>query len=121
MIGKNFKFYFSPWSPPAWMKDNNNMLRGGKLKKNTINLGQIITLNSSKNMRKEEFQFGDFLYKNEPMATQTWESCIYTAEEEAEFLGKYLGPTLWKNGYKIKKSSFGTITEIYYTKELPLH
>src|SRR6218665_17587 len=30
MIGKNFKFYFSPWSPPAWMKDNNNMLRGGK-------------------------------------------------------------------------------------------
>jgi glucosylceramidase len=24
--------YISPWSPPAWMKDNNNMLQGGKLK-----------------------------------------------------------------------------------------
>ena len=23
--------YISPWSPPAWMKDNNNMLQGGKL------------------------------------------------------------------------------------------
>ncbi|MGZ5189988.1 MAG: glycoside hydrolase family 30 protein, partial [Flavisolibacter sp.] len=23
--------YASPWSPPAWMKDNNNMLQGGKL------------------------------------------------------------------------------------------
>ena len=24
--------FVSPWSPPAWMKDNNNMLQGGKLK-----------------------------------------------------------------------------------------
>ena len=102
MIGKNFKFYFSPWSPPAWMKDNNNMLRGGKLKKNTINLGQIITLNSSKNMKRGIPVWG-LSVQNEPMATQTWESCIYTAEEEAEFLGKYLGPTLWKNGYKNKE------------------
>ena len=28
---KDFKFYFSPWSPPAWMKSNNSMLKGGKL------------------------------------------------------------------------------------------
>jgi glucosylceramidase len=26
------KLYVSPWSPPAWMKDNNDMLHGGKLK-----------------------------------------------------------------------------------------
>jgi glucosylceramidase len=31
--------------------------------------------------------------QNEPMATQTWESCIYSAEEERDFLKKYLGPT----------------------------
>jgi glucosylceramidase len=32
------------------------------------------------------------------MATQKWESCIYTAEEERDFLKNYLGPTLKKSG-----------------------
>jgi glucosylceramidase len=27
-----FKLFASPWSPPAWMKTNGNMLRGGRLK-----------------------------------------------------------------------------------------
>ena len=26
--GKNFRLYASPWSPPAWMKSNNDMLQG---------------------------------------------------------------------------------------------
>ena len=30
--GGKLTLYGSPWSPPAFMKDNNNMLRGGKLK-----------------------------------------------------------------------------------------
>ena len=31
--------------------------------------------------------------QNEPMATQRWESCIYTAEQE-RFLKNNLGPTM---------------------------
>src|SRR5258706_9784824 len=30
--GGKISLFASPWSPPAWMKDNNDMLRGGKLK-----------------------------------------------------------------------------------------
>lgn len=30
-IGKDASFYISPWSPPAFMKDNNSKLQGGKL------------------------------------------------------------------------------------------
>jgi glucosylceramidase len=30
--------------------------------------------------------------QNEPMAKQTWESMIYTAEDETRFLGDHLGP-----------------------------
>jgi glucosylceramidase len=41
--------------------------------------------------------------QNEPMAKQTWESCIYTAEEERDFIKKSLGPTLQKNGMGDKK------------------
>jgi len=40
--------------------------------------------------------------QNEPMANQTWESCIYTAKEECDFV-KVLGPTLERNGMKDKK------------------
>ena len=30
--GGKLTLYGSPWSPPAWMKDNNDILHGGKLK-----------------------------------------------------------------------------------------
>ena len=30
--GQDLRLYASPWSPPAWMKTNNDMLHGGKLK-----------------------------------------------------------------------------------------
>ena len=32
IIGDKLVFYASPWSPPAFMKTNNHMLRGGKLR-----------------------------------------------------------------------------------------
>ena len=41
--------------------------------------------------------------QNEPMATQIWESCIYTAEEERDFLKNHLGPTMEREGLSDKK------------------
>jgi glucosylceramidase len=41
--------------------------------------------------------------QNEPMAKQSWESCIYSAEEERDFIKTFLGPTLVKNGMGDKK------------------
>ena len=41
--------------------------------------------------------------QNEPMAKQKWESCLYTAEDERDFVKTYLGPTLKKNGLGDKK------------------
>jgi glucosylceramidase len=37
------------------------------------------------------------------MAVQKWESCVFTAEEERDFIKNYLGPTLQKNGFSGKK------------------
>ena len=37
------------------------------------------------------------------MAVQPWESCLYTAEEERDFVKNYLGPTMVKSGLKDKK------------------
>lgn len=102
-IGKDFVFYFSPWSPPAWMKSNNNMLKGGQLLKEYYPNWANYYVKFIKEYEKRGIPVWGLSVQNEPMATQTWESCIYSADQEAEFLGQYLGPALWKNGYKNKE------------------
>jgi glucosylceramidase len=37
------------------------------------------------------------------MATQTWESCVYSAEDERDFLKNYLGPTMKREGLGDRK------------------
>jgi glucosylceramidase len=37
------------------------------------------------------------------MATQKWESCIFSAEDERDFLKNYLGPTMKREGLSSKK------------------
>ena len=46
--------------------------------------------------RNKGIDFDRISVQNEPMAVQTWDSCIYTAKEEQEFVKGYLGPTLKK-------------------------
>lgn len=100
---KDFKFYFSPWSPPAWMKSNNDMLKGGKLLEKYYQTWADYYVKFIQAYEKRNIPVWGLTIQNEPMATQTWESCLYTADEEAKFLKENLGPTLWTNHYKDKK------------------
>jgi glucosylceramidase len=89
-------FYVSPWSPPAFMKDSKNMLKGGKLLPEYYQTWADYYVKFIKAYEKEGMPVWGLTVQNEPMATQTWESCIYTAEEERDFLKNYLGPTIRK-------------------------
>lgn len=100
------KTFFSPWSPPAFMKSNNDMLHGGKLLPDFYNTWADYYVKYIKEYQKEGIDFWGMTIQNEPMATQIWESCIYTAEEERDFLKNYLGPTLSKNKLQSKKVIF---------------
>lgn len=88
------KFFASPWSPPAWMKTNNNMLQGGKLKPEYYDSWADYYVRFIREYQKAGIPIWGLTVQNEPMAVQTWESCIYTAEEEKDFVKNYLGPTL---------------------------
>ena len=103
LIGKDFTFYFSPWSPPAWMKSNKSMLKGGRLENQYYQTWADYYVKFINEYQKRGINVWGLTVQNEPMATQTWESCIYTADEEGDFLRNNLGPTLWKNGFKDKK------------------
>jgi len=101
--GGNLPLFVSPWSPPAWMKDNNNMLQGGKLKPDSYDAWANYFVKFIQNYQKQGIPVWGLTVQNEPMAKQTWESCMYTAEEERDFIKNHLGPTLKKNGLADKK------------------
>lgn len=101
--GGKLDLFISPWSPPAWMKDNNSMLQGGKLKPEYYQSWANYYVRFIQEYEKRGVPVWGLSVQNEPMAKQTWESCIYTAAEERDFIKNYLGPTLKKNKLSGKK------------------
>ncbi|MCE2612799.1 glycosyl hydrolase [Flavobacteriaceae bacterium D16] len=101
--GGELTMYASPWSPPAFMKTNNNMLKGGKLKPEFYQPWANYYVKFIEAYEAEGIPIWGLTIQNEPMAVQRWESCIYTAEEERDFLKNYLGPTLEKAGMGDRK------------------
>jgi len=95
--------FASPWSPPAFMKDNNDILHGGKLKPEFYQSWANYYAKFIRAYQAEGIPIWGLSIQNEPMATQTWESCIYSAEEERDFLKNHLGPTLSRAGLGDKK------------------
>ena len=101
--GGKLTLFVSPWSPPAWMKDNNDMLHGGKLLPAFYQSWANYYVKFIRAYAKEGIPIWGLSIQNEPMAKQTWESCNYTAEEERDFIKNYLGPALQKSGLGDKK------------------
>ena len=101
--GGKLNLFASPWSPPSFMKDNNSMLKGGKLKPEFNKSWALYYTKFIKEYEKSGIPIWGISVQNEPMATQRWESCLYTAEEERDFLKNHLGPTMAKEGLQDKK------------------
>lgn len=100
--GGTLLLYASPWSPPAFMKDNKNMLKGGKLLPEFYKSWATYFTKFIKAYEAEGIPLWGVTIQNEPMAKQTWESCIFTAEEERDFLKLYLGPIMAEQGLSKK-------------------
>lgn len=101
--GGELLLYASPWSPPAFMKDSNNMLKGGKLLPEYRDAWAKYYTLFIKAYEAEGMPIWGITIQNEPMAVQVWESSIYTAEEERDFLRDHLGPTMANAGLGDKK------------------
>lgn len=91
-------FLASPWSPPAFMKTNKEMNNGGKLKDEYRLTWAKYIAKYIKDCSKDGIDIEMITVQNEPDATQTWDSCRYTAKEEMEFVRDYLGPVLVEEG-----------------------
>ncbi len=101
--GANFTLFASPWSPPGWMKDNGDMLHGGQLKPEYYESWARYYGKFIRAYEKEGIPIWGLTVQNEPLANQTWESCIYSADQERDFVKNYLGPALHNAGLQDKK------------------
>ena len=101
--GKDFSLFVSPWSPPAWMKSNHDVLHGGSLLPEFYQSWANYYVKFIEAYESEGIPIWGMTVQNEPMASQTWESCIYTAQEERDFVKNDLGPVLENSGLKDKK------------------
>lgn len=91
---ESIKLLASPWSPPGFMKDTKEMNYGGKLLPEYYQSWANYYVKFIEGMKERKVDIWSVSVQNEPLATQTWDSCIYTAEEERDFVKHYLGPTL---------------------------
>jgi len=101
--GGHLTLYASPWSPPAWMKSNHDVLQGGTLLPEYNDTWARYFAKFIKAYEEAGIPIWGVTVQNEPMATQRWESCLYTAEQERDFIKHHLGPTLTKEGLADKK------------------
>ena len=93
--------FASPWSPPAYMKTNGQMNCGGKLKSEYNDLWAQYFVKFIQAYADEGISIGTVSVQNEPKAVQRWDSCVYTAEEERDFIKNHLGKKLKPLGVKI--------------------
>ncbi len=96
--GNKLRLFASPWSPPAFMKDNNDMLHGGHLRPEYARAWARYFAKFVESYRKEGVPVWGVTIQNEPMATQTWESCVFQASDERDFLKNHLGPVMAQEG-----------------------
>jgi glucosylceramidase len=101
--GGKLTLFASPWSAPAFMKTNGDMLHGGSLRPEYADAWARYFTKFIRAYEKEGIPVWGMTVQNEPMANQTWESMIFTAEEERDFLKNHLGPVMQKAGLGDKK------------------
>jgi glucosylceramidase len=92
--GRPMQLLASPWSPPAWMKTNGRMDDGGRLKPECRGAWAQCYVRFVRAYEAEGVPIWGVSVQNEPMATQRWDSCVYSAEEERDFVRDHLGPAL---------------------------
>lgn len=96
--GRKLQIMLSAWSPPPFMKTNGERKHGGSLKPEYRGLWAEYLCKYIMIFRERGYCVKRMSIQNEPKATQIWDSCVYTPQQEKEFLRDYLYPALVRHG-----------------------
>jgi glucosylceramidase len=90
-INPKIKILGSPWSPPAWMKTNENS-KGGSLKPKFYDVYAQYLVKYVQAMKKEGIVIDAITVQNEPLHPGNNPSLLMPQDEQANFIKKSLGP-----------------------------
>ncbi|MBW3468272.1 glycoside hydrolase family 30 protein [Arthrospiribacter ruber] len=90
-INPNITLMASPWSPPAWMKDNNDT-RGGSLLPENYGTYALYFVKYIQQMKEEGIHIDAITVQNEPLHPGNNPSLLMLAEEQRDFVKNHLGP-----------------------------
>ncbi|WP_201981165.1 glycoside hydrolase family 30 protein [Hymenobacter rubidus] len=90
-INPGLKLLGSPWSPPTWMKTN-GATKGGSLKPEFYPAYAQYFVKYLQGMKKAGIRLDAVTVQNEPLHPGNNPSLLMLAEQQAEFIGKHLGP-----------------------------
>ena len=100
-IAPSIKIMASPWSPPVWMKNNNDS-RGGRLQEKYYPVYARYLVKYLQAMAGKGIRVDAITVQNEPLHPGNNPSLLLTAPEEAIFIQNALGPAFAHAGIKTK-------------------
>ncbi len=97
-INPDIKILATPWTAPKWMKSN-KLYGGGTLKPKFYQAYADYFVKYLQTMKDNGINISAISTQNEPECGTNKPSMKMDASSQANFIGKYLGPTLEKNGF----------------------
>lgn len=90
-INPSIKLMATPWSAPAWMKDNNNTV-GGRLRTQYYSVYAQYFAKYIQAMKAKGITIDALTIQNEPLHGGNNPSMLMNAAEQADFIRNHLGP-----------------------------
>jgi glucosylceramidase len=123
--GSNFKLFASPWAPPAWMKTSNNRIGadgggGGSLRTQCYQSWANYFVKYIRTMKANGITMWGVTIQNEPAYDAYWEACVYSADQERDFLKNNLGPTFADSGIDTKIMIWDHNKDIIVSRVTPI-
>lgn len=100
-INPNIKIMGSPWSPPVWMKTNQNS-KGGSLKSEYYDAYAKYLVKYIEAMAAEGITIDAITVQNEPLHPGNNPSLLMEAPDQAVFIKNHLGPAFENAGINTK-------------------
>ena len=100
-VNAGIKILATPWSAPAWMKDNDTT-RGGSLKPEYYDAYARYFVKYLQAMQAQGIVIDAITPQNEPLNPFNNPSMLMTAAQQATFIKSHLGPTLRAAGFNTK-------------------
>ena len=99
---KELTYLASPWSPPQVWKEPKKLYQGASLKKEYYQEYANYFVRYLQEMKQRRVPITYLSIQNEPFASQNWESCKWTLEDQKTFINDYLLPAFKDNEINTK-------------------